>query len=155
MPLKYPLHLYDEAGRMKPPLVVYLLLLFVCRGLIVLVISLSFREDSEALLRLFYPQPYHFYLSLIPILPALLALYLVSKRTVLWGKERFALFRWLPVLMFAALLVDSAIQVYMLREINFRFSINHGLSILVSFIGVLYLSRSRYIKNLIKDWRTP
>lgn len=120
-----------------------------------MVISLSFREDSEALLRLFYPQPYHFYLSLIPIFPAFLALYLVSKRTVLWGKERFALFGWLPVFMFAALLLDSAIQVYMLREINFRFSINHGVSILVSFIGMLYLSRSRYIKNLIKDWRTP
>lgn len=155
MPLKYPLHLYDEAGRMKPPLVVYLLLLFVCRGLIILVISLSFREDSERLLRIFYPQPYHFYLSLIPIIPATLALYLVSKRTVLWGKGSYRIFMLLPVLLVIALIADAAIQIYMLNQISFAFSISHGLSGLVSFIGLMYLGRSQYIKYLIKDWQTP
>jgi hypothetical protein len=155
MPLKYPLHLYDDSGRMKPPLVVYVLLLFVCRGLILLIISLSFREDSERLLRVFYPLPYHFYLSLIPILPAILALYLVSKRNSLWEKKRFRIFKTLPVLMFIALLTDVVIQIYMLNEMRFAFSMSHGLSIVISFIGIMYLARSQYIKNLIVDWQTP
>jgi len=155
MPIKCPLKYYDEAGRMKPPLILYILLLFVCRGLIVLIISLSFREDSERLLRVFYPLPYHFYLSLIPILPALIALYLVSKRTILWEKERYRIFSVFPILMGSALIIDAGIQIYMLNQIHFAFSMNHGLSILTSFIGLLYLLNSAYLKHLIKDWRTP
>jgi hypothetical protein len=152
MQLKYPLHHYDEAGRMKPPLFVYILLLFVCRGLIVLIVSLSFREDSERLLRIFYPLPYHFYLSLAPIIPALICLYFVSKRTVLWKKERYLWFRWLPWFLYSALIFDGAVQLYMLQEINFRFSMTHGMSLLAVFCGVLYMKQSRYIPHLIQDW---
>lgn len=155
MQLKYPLHYYDEAGRMKPPVFVYILLLFVCRGLIILVISLSFREDSERLLRIFYPLPYHFYLSLLPILPALIGLYFVSKRTVLWTQQRFSWFRWLPWCLYAALLGDGIIQIYMLHEINFSFSMTHGVSLLMVFCGLLYMKQSRYIPHLIQDWTSP
>jgi hypothetical protein len=152
MKLKYPLHYYDEAGRLKPPIFVYILLLFVCRGLIVLIISLSFREDSERLLRIFYPLPYHFYLSFTPILPALLALYLVSKRTILWHNGHHSWFRWLGLYLYCALLFDAAVQLYMLQEINFVYSITHGVSLLMIFCGLIYLRQSRYIVHLIKDW---
>lgn len=140
---------------MKPPLSVYLLLLFVCRGLLILIISLSFREDSERLLRIFYPQPYHFYLSLVPILPALLALYLVSKRTILWENKRYSIFKLLPSLMLLALLLDACIQFYMLWQTNFRYSMSHGLSIVIAIFSLCYLLQSKYIKTLIKDWQTP
>jgi hypothetical protein len=155
MNLKYPLHYYDEAGRMKPPLFVYILLLFVCRGLLILIVSLSFREDSERLLRIFYPLPYHFYLSFLPIVPALLGLYLVSKRTVLWDKERFSWFRCLPWFLYCALLLDGVIQVYMLNEMNFRFSLTHGVTLLFVFCGVIYVSQSQYLSHLILDWTSP
>ena len=153
--IKYPLQYYDEAGRMKPPLFAYLLLLFVCRGLIILIISLSFREDSERLLRIFYPFPYHFYLSLLPIIPALMALYLVSKRTLLWENNRFAWFRPLIWCMGLALLLDIGIQMYMLQEIGFAFSMSHGMSLLLAISGLIYLINSKYIKHLIIDWTTP
>ena len=152
MQLKYPLHYYDEAGRMKPPIFVYILLLFVCRGLLVLIISLSFREDSERLLRVFYPLPYHFYLSLMPILPALVGLYFVSKRTILWGKERYTWFKCLPWCLYAALIFDALIQLYMLSEINFAFSMTHGVTLLIVVCGLLYMRQSRYMKHLVKDW---
>lgn len=155
MQLKYPLHYYDEGGRMKPPISIYLLLLFVCRGLVVLIISLSFREDSERLLRVFYPLPYHFYLSLVPILPALIALYLVSKRTILWEKGRFSWFRWLPWCLYMALILDGLIQVYTLKQIDFRFSMTHGISLLIVSCGLLYLKQSRYMANLVTDWTSP
>lgn len=140
---------------MKPPLVLYLLLLFACRGLIVLIISLSFREDSERLIRIFYPQPYHFYLSLIPILPAFVALYLVSKRTILWSNQRFKIFMLMPWLMTMALILDACIQFYMLWQIDFRYSITHGVSIVIAITCLSYIWQSRYIKSLINDWQTP
>lgn len=140
---------------MKPPVFVYILLLFVCRGLIVLIISLSFRQDSERLLKIFYPLPYHFYLSLVPILPALMCLFLVSKRTILWKKEKYIWFKWLPVCLYTALVCDAGIQLYMLDAIKFAFSMNHGLSLLMAFCGLLYMSQSKYIRHLMKDWTSP
>lgn len=140
---------------MKPPIFVYILLLFVCRGLLVLIISLSFREDSERLLKIFYPLPYHFYLALIPILPALMGLYLVSKRTILWKKERYSWFTFLPVCLYAALICDVGIQIYMLKEIKYTFSMNHGLSLFMASCGLLYMIQSKYIKHLITDWTSP
>lgn len=155
MKLKYPLHHYDEAGRMKPPIFVYALLFFVCRGLLVLIVSLSFREDSERLLRIFYPLPYHFYLSLVPILPALIGFYFVSKRTVLWNKERYLWFKWFPWCLYCALFLDAGIVLYMLNEIDFAFSMTHGMSLLVVFCGLIYISQSRYVAHLLKDWASP
>jgi hypothetical protein len=140
---------------MKPPVFVYLLMLFVCRGLLVLIISLSFTEDRERLLRVFYPFPYHFYLSLLPILPALLALYLVSKRTILWKNERFTWFRFLPWCLYLALIVDAAVQIYMLNETHFQFSMTHGVSLLIVFCGLIYMKQSSYIRNLVSDWTLP
>ncbi|MGB3726192.1 MAG: DUF2919 domain-containing protein [Glaciecola sp.] len=153
--LKYPLKYYDEAGRMKPPIVVYFILLFVSRGLLVLIISLSFREDSELLLRLFYPQPYHFYLSLSPIIPALMGLYLVSKRNILWENEQFSRFKMLPWLMAFALLLDASMQTYMLYETHFAYSLSHGLSLLIAVLCMWYLVKSQYLKTLFIDWQTP
>ena len=152
MQLKYPLNCYDEAGRMKPPLLVYILLLFVCRGLLVLIVSLSFTQDSERLLRIFYPLPYHFYLSLLPILPALVSFYFVSKRTILWKKERYAWFKCLPLSLYCALTIDVVMQLYMLQETNFAFSMAHGVSLLVGLFGIAYIKNSSYLSNLINDW---
>jgi len=155
MSLKYPLKYYDEAGRMKPPLVMYIMLLFVSRGLLILIISLSFREDSERLLRLFYPHSIHFYWSLIPIIPALLGLYVVSKRSLLWEKKQYVLFRALPWFMITALLLDLAIQLYMLWQIHFRYSLSHGLSIIISATFIIYIMQSEYFKTLLQDWNKP
>jgi hypothetical protein len=155
MPLKYPLHYYDDTGRLKPTLFVFFLLLFVCRGLIILIFSLSFREDSERILRFFYPEPYHFYLSLIPILPALFALYLVSRRTILWEKNKYKIFKLLPIIMAAALIADAAMQVQILWKIHFAFSLSHGVPLVICLLGLIYIVKSKYIKNLVNDWKTP
>ena len=155
MQLKYPLNCYDEAGRMKPPLFVYILLLFVCRGLLVLIVSLSFTQDSERLLRIFYPFPSHFYLSLIPLAPALLALYLLSKRTILWQKEHHGWFKSLPFSLYCALILDGGIQIFILKETHFFFSLTHGVSLLFIACGLVYMKKSGYMRNLVEDWTRP
>jgi hypothetical protein len=155
MPLNYPLHYYDEGGRLKPTIFVFFLLLFVCRGLIVLIISFSIRQDSDGFLRLFYPLPYHFYLSLSPILPALFTLYLVSRRTILWGKENYKVFKLLPITMATALIADAMVQGHILWRLDFVFSLNHGISLVISLFGLIYIVKNKYIKNLVRDWQTP
>jgi len=122
MSLKYPLHHYDEGGRLKPPLLLYIFLLFVCRGFILLIISLSFREDSDRMMGLFFPNKFDFYWSLLPTVPALGLLAILSQRSKLWQKQRLRMFSWILPLFVFALVLDIAIQVSILSRIHFEFS---------------------------------
>ena len=155
MALKYPLSRYDEAGRMKPPALFYVFVLFVCRGLFILVVALSMGDDSERLLRIFYPQPYQFYLALLPIIPALFALIVVSKRTLLWKNQNYRWFNLVPKFAILALIIDVVVQFYILKQVNFQYSATLGLSIIISLAGLSYFLRSTYLKYLVSDWVAP
>jgi hypothetical protein len=152
MPIKFPLHHYDEAGRLKPPLMLYGFLLFLCRGFLLLIISLSFREDSSRMMSLFYPNKWDFYWSLAPSVPAVVILALFSQRGKLWLNHRQQVFRAIPALFIAALVLDIAVQVGILHRIDFRFSFTHGASILIAFIGLVYTIKSRHMRDLPIDW---
>lgn len=153
--LKYPLNYFDEGGRMKPPLLLYVLLLFVCRGLLILIVSLSFREDSELLIRMFYPQSEHFNLSLIPMIPALFALYLISSRNSLWENKRYHLFKPLSKVVSVALLVDLSIQTYILSQTHFQYSLALGINLMLLILFISYHWKSTYLKDAYIDWKTP
>jgi hypothetical protein len=152
MPLKFPLHHYDEAGRLKPPALLYVYLLFLCRGFLLLIISLSFREDSSRMMTLFYPNKWDFYWSLLPTVPAMIILALFSQRSKLWQGGYYALFKVIPSLFVLALLADIAVQLSILSRIDFSFSFTHGLSIVIAFTGLAYALKSRHMKDLPVDW---
>jgi hypothetical protein len=152
MPLKFPLHHYDVAGRLKPPLMLYCFLLFLCRGLLLLIISLSFREDSSRMMRLFYPSKNDFYWSLLPVLPALAVLALLSQRNRVWKNECMGLFKPMVTFFLVALLADISVQFGILWRIHFAFSMTHGMSILIGCIGLIYALKSRHMKDIVKDW---
>ncbi|MEI8648331.1 DUF2919 family protein [Paraglaciecola sp. Hal342] len=86
MRLLLPLKYYDEAGRIKPANSFLWCLFFLCRPFWVFIASLTFRQDSGALLALFYPDNYYFYLSLgIRPFAALLVVLMISFRAKLWN----------------------------------------------------------------------
>jgi hypothetical protein len=155
MALKFPLNHYDEAGRLKPPLLFYVFLLFLCRGFLLLVISLSFREDSSRMMSLFYPSKWDFYWSLLPSVPAIVILGLFAQRSKLWEKGRYGMFKFIPAIFLLALLADIAVQLSILFRMDFRFSFTHGLSLLIAGVGLAYAAKSRHMKDLPRDWCKP
>lgn len=152
MPLKFPLHHYDEAGRLKPPLMLYVFLLFLCRGFLLLVISLSFREDSSRMMSLFFPNKWDFYWSLLPAVPAIMILGLFSQRTKIWAAQRQSLFKIIPLLFVIALLSDIAVQIGILSRMHFQFSFTHGISIVLAMVALAYASKSKHMRDLPWDW---
>jgi hypothetical protein len=130
----------------------YAFLLFVCRGFLLLIISLSFREDSSRMMTLFYPSKYDFYWSLLPVLPALVVLILLSQRNKIWRSERMWLFKPLVMLFVVALLADISVQLGILSRIHFAFSATHGFSILIALIGLVYAMKSRHMRDIVNDW---
>ncbi len=75
----YPVH-YDAHGRLRLPLLFWLVLLLQARTWVLFVIAGASREQGTALLNLFYPDHDNFWLGLIPGIPAVLAFLLSGRR---------------------------------------------------------------------------
>lgn len=68
----HPVH-YDAHGRLRLPLLFWLVLLLQARTQVLFVIAGASREQGTALLNLFYPDHDNFWLGLIHGIPAVLA----------------------------------------------------------------------------------
>ena len=70
----HPVH-YDAHGRLRLPLLFWLVLLLQARTWVLFVIAGASREQGTALLNLFYTDHDNFWLGLIPGIPAVLAFF--------------------------------------------------------------------------------
>ena len=76
---------FDSQGYLKAPALFWAILLFQARTWVLLVIAGASRNDGEAILRWFYPDNHHFWLGLLPGIPAAMA-FLLSGRRHLWPR---------------------------------------------------------------------
>lgn len=153
MRLKLPLHKYDDAGRVKPPWMLFLALCFFARGIVVFIASLSFRQDGGLLLGVFYPLKYQFYLSLLTAVPALITLVFFGFRERVWKANRAWLYVSLPTIFSYLVISDLAIQIYILRDQHFAFAWPTALT-LISVLAIgWYLFVSKHMKTMLSDWR--
>ena len=151
--LKFPLERYDESGRLKPPLFFYIGLVFLCRSVFFLIVALSLRGQSDALMEIFYPSHREFYLSLITALFAVYLLFIVSRRNSLWRAHTGIHFKlMMPVALFASSL-DIFLQLYILSIQNFAFSVNKVVTLTFAIVFVVYLITNPLVKSLSADWQ--
>ena len=153
MRLKLPLHKYDEAGRVKPPWLLFLCLCFMARGIVVFIASLSFRQDGGLLLSIFYPVKYQFYLSLLTAIPAIFTLLLLGFREKIWKAELGLIYLGLPVILAYLLISDLLIQLYILRAQHFAFAWPTALTLFSVLLLAWYLATSKHIRIMLADWR--
>jgi len=67
-----PLHHFDENGWLKPPLVLYLTLLFLSKGLIIAILSLASMRTGAEILSFFYPKMEGLFIAIgYSLLPAI------------------------------------------------------------------------------------
>lgn len=153
MKLKLPLHKYDEAGRVKPPWLLFLCLCFLARGIVVFIASLSFRQDGGLLLSIFYPLKYQFYLSLLTAIPAIMTLLFVGFRERIWNAGKGALYLAVPVLLAYLIASDLIIQLYILREQHFAFAWPTALTLFSVLLFAWYLISSKHMRIMLSDWQ--
>lgn len=153
MNLPLPLHKYDDAGRVKPPWLLYAGLLFMARAVVVFIASVSFRQDSSRLLSLFYPDKYHFYMAMSVAVPALFLVLLIGFREKIWQAEGGGWYRLLPLLLGALIVTDFIVQIYIINAKAFLFEYSTAASLLVMAFFTIYLCKSRHMRYLFKDWR--
>ncbi|WP_299788655.1 DUF2919 domain-containing protein [uncultured Shewanella sp.] len=142
----------DDKGHIKPPLYLYLILVYIARGWCIFAASLTQASDRAALVALFYPQKSDFLMALVAGFGALLvygAVIAERKRSPLWVRPIFAQLKWVLLLLLAidgALLLERSINSYYL------YSWSMGLDALLLFWSLIYLFKSKRLSYYFADW---
>lgn len=152
MRLLLPLKYYDDAGRVKPSKSILWCLFYICRPMWVFVASLTFRQDSGALLALFYPHNSYFYSSLLIALPGFLVVLLISFRTKLWDTRARFSFRLIKPFILLSLFVDIGFHVFIAAKQNWGFSWLIALTLLLDCIYLYWVKKNLHLTLLTRDW---
>ena len=145
----FPLHHYNDAGDLKPPLFFYISLLFLSRTWVLLLLCVASSETGDKMLSFFYPDKNHFYFGLISGFIAL-ALFFVAGRCFSDKSDEFPFFCLLwkkgSVFLLVSVVSDLALQLYYLSEKQFHYSLNASMQLVLIIWCLLYLLRSRHLR---------
>ena len=150
-----PLHCYDEAGRIKPPLWLYWMLLILCSDWIALVFSLvTFGQTSE-LLSVLYADKTVLGWRLLATWPFLTVILLMGNRERLWKKELTGWRLGIMPLIWTGNIVSIAAQMQTVLHDQWDFHWTPACFILVNVLVFVTVMRSRHIRLMVSDWRDP
>ena len=153
--LKLPLKYYDESGRILPPKWLYVILALFSLDWIAFIFSLASRSQTEALLKLFYPQSESLVLALLSSVPIVLGLVLISQRERLWKKGITGWSRALLPLILVGVIASLSVQFYHIVSVHWGFEMITAIKVVVSIISLYCISRSRHLRWMIQDWKKP
>ncbi|GGP90691.1 DUF2919 domain-containing protein [Shewanella ulleungensis] len=142
----------DERGHIKPPLFLYLILIFLARGWCIFIASLTQFNDRSGLVRLFYPEKSDFILALIAGVGAVLLYGLViaeRKRSWLLLRPLFNRSIWF---LWALLILDGVFLLQRIIHDDYLFKVGYSLDALFLFWSVIYVLKSKRLHYYFADW---
>lgn len=152
---QYSVNDFDTFDCLKISKSFYLLLIFVLRGYLVWLISVSNLQDKTRFIQWFFPNPQSFYLSLISgTLGVFVALLLILRKpaapqwvVTLWPYAR--------VMLVTAIVFDLTVSV-IAYQLNFLNSLNWLLShTLIVFIGVFICYKNKRLTINLQEFPAP
>lgn len=149
LPLKY----YDEAGRVKPAVPLYLCIAFLCRSLLVLIASVSVRDNSEQLLAWFYSDKHYLYLSLGIAIPSFAGLLLLGFREKIWSSNRAWMFSYIKPLLIFAVLADLGLHIKLASMQHWQFSWVIAFTLILDSLFFYFLLKDKHTQLMLKDWK--
>jgi hypothetical protein len=149
LPLKY----YDEAGRVKPSVALYLCIAFLSRSLLILLGSVSVRENGEQLLALFYPDKQYLYISLGIAFPTFIALLLMGFREKIWNADRCWMFSYIKPLLIFSVLAELGLHIMLASITYWQFSWVIALTLLADSLIFYFLVKDKHIQLMLNDWK--
>ena len=149
LPLKY----YDEAGRVKPAVALYICIAFLCRSLLVLIGSVSVRENGEQLLALFYPDKHYLYISLAIAFPSFITLLLLGFREKIWNVGRCWMFSYIKPLLIFSVIADFGLHIMLASIKYWQFSWVIAFTLILDSLFFYFLLKDKHIQLMLKDWK--
>ncbi|MGX9461638.1 DUF2919 domain-containing protein [Shewanella sp. A14] len=142
----------DERGHIKPPVFLYLILVFLARGWCIFIASLTQFNDRAGLVRLFYPEKSDFILALVAGGGAVFLYGLViaeRKRSWLILRPLFSRSIWI---LWALLILDGVFLFQRIVHDDYLFKVGYSLDALVLFWSVIYVLKSKRLHYYFADW---
>lgn len=149
--LKY----YDDAGRVKPAVILICCVVFLCRSMLLFANSFTLRQDNSDLLGLFYPEKHYLYLGMLLGLPALIAYLLIVFRETMVKRHYYWLFLCIKPLFLLSCILDIGLHYSLAKAHYWQFSWSIALSLLLDSLICFYLLKDRHLSLLISDWSKP
>ena len=149
LPLKY----YDNAGRVKPAAALYFCIVFLSRSLLILIGSVSVRENGDQLLALFYPEKQYFYISLAIAFPAFLALLILGFREKIWQINRCWIFSCIKPLLIFSVLADLSLHIMSANIDDWQFSWLIAFTLLLDSLVFYFLVKDKHTLLMLIDWK--
>lgn len=149
--LPLPLHCYDEAGRVKPPLWMHWCFFWGARSLLLLVAVLLIGPRGEAVPALFYASNSQWILHCSLGLVYLALWLLMGRREWFWQKS-FHL-NWMKSALIGLFTIDLVAQTYWIAMSIGEFRGLKGAELLISLLCCFCVLRSSHLKLMMVDWR--
>jgi hypothetical protein len=146
--LKY----YDEEGRVKPSASLLWIVVFLCRSLLILIMALSVGQDSNVMLRMFYPDEKYLYIGMAIGLPAFISYVLIAFREKLANKAQFWSFYLIKSLLFIACLLDFIYQCYLANLHYWQFSWAIAAILMLDLWIGFFIIKDRHLRVFVADW---
>ncbi|WP_340678849.1 DUF2919 domain-containing protein [Paraglaciecola sp.] len=146
--LKY----YDDAGRVKPASALLWVVVFLCRSLLILIMALAARNDSNTLLRLFYPEEKYLYIGLVIAAPAFVSYLLIAFREKLAKWSQYWSFYFIKMLLFVSCLLDFVYQCYLANMHYWQFSWAIAVILMLDMWIGFFIIKDRHLSVFVADW---
>lgn len=142
----------DDKGHIKPPLYLYLILVYIARGWCIFIASLTQSSDRAGLVALFYPHKSDFIMALMAGFGALLVYGVViaeRKRAPIWVRPIFGHLKWVLLLLLS---IDGGLLIERTINSHYLYNWSMGLDALLLFWSLIYLFKSKRLSYYFDDW---
>ncbi|RTR37890.1 DUF2919 domain-containing protein [Shewanella canadensis] len=142
----------DDKGHIKPPLYLYLILVYIARGWCIFIASLTQSSDRAGLVALFYPHKSDFIMALMAGFGALLVYGVViaeRKRSPIWVRPIFGQLKWVLLLLLS---IDGGLLIERTINSHYLYNWSMGLDALLLFWSLIYLFKSKRLSYYFDDW---
>ena len=153
MKLLLPLKYYDDAGRVKPSVAVYVCMAFLSRSLLILIGSISVRDNGDQLLAIFYPEKQYLYISLAIAFPTFLVLLFFSFREKIWHNNRYWIFSCIKPLLIFSVLADLGLCIMLANINHWQFSWSIALTLLLDLLIFYFVVNDKHVQLMLTDWK--
>jgi hypothetical protein len=120
---------------------------------LILIGSVSVRENGEQLLALFYPESQYLYISLTIAFPAFLGLLLLGFREKIWNASRCWMFSCIRPLLIFSVLADLVLHIVMANIKNWQFSWLIAITLLLDLLVFYFLIKDKHTLLMLVDWK--
>ena len=155
MKLLLPLKYYDDAGRVKPGISLYFCIVLLSRSLLILIGSVSVRDNGDQLLALFYPDKQYLYISIGIAFPAFVALFLLGFREKIWHAKNYWIFSCIKPLLIFSVLADLGLHIMLANKGHWQFSWVIAVTLLLDSLVFYFFLKDKHTQLMLMDWKKP